>query len=129
MVIKDGVSEYATYLDPLPRRPKKFISVTEILEGVFFPSLINPNRVFANNIRTQFKDDPFSAVELRGQFYDLVFSTFEMQRVSQTRHIYMNEGLEDLIRDVDVKFYLDGLVRGPSTLLFDDGKVRSISLQ
>lgn len=51
------------------------------------------------------------------------------QRIATRIRRYMNEGLEDLIRDVDVKFYLDGLVRGPSTLLFDDGKVRSISFQ
>ena len=128
LVIKDGLSTYATRLNALPRRPNKFLPVTEMLAGVFFPSLVNPNIVFVNNICTQLKNDPFSAVELHGKCYDLQFPIFEMQRVSQTQHIYMNEGLWDLVRDADIKFYLDGLARGPFTLLFHDGAVRSVSL-
>ena len=125
LAIKDGISTYSGLAERLPRRPKKFISVTEMLEGVFYPSLVNPNER-----STQLKNDPFiGAVEFDGKFYDLRFPIFEMERVSQTKHIYTNEGLDDLTQDVDIKSYLDSFPDGPFTLLFNDGRERKITLE
>jgi hypothetical protein len=133
LVIKDGISTHAEVLIASPRKPQTFISVTELLEGVFYPNLVNPNvvsanNVSANNIRTQFKNDPFQSVELHGNYYDLQFPTFELERESQTQNIYTNEGLDDLITDEAIKAYLDGIPSGPFTLLFADGKEREITL-
>jgi len=109
LVIQDGVSTLATRVEAMARKPKKIISITQMMTGIQYPGYTKD--------KTLFKEDPYCAIELNGAYYSLEFTSFELERESQTQDVYTNEGLEELEGDADVKSYLNSLPLGNFELL------------
>ena len=116
LIMKDEQSTVATCVEPMRRKPKQFISFTEMLEGVTYPEHVPVNE----DVRQELVGDPFCPIQLGEKFYRLNFETFEMERESQTHHVYSNKGLDELYDDEDVKSYLDSLPNGEFTILFGE---------